>query len=94
MSMPPFEWWLRGRMEIRTALLAPGLSCHGSRLVRTAANGSPALGQYRPTGTGGRYEPFALVIIEMSGDWITETTTYLNTTRLFPLFALPAHLAP
>ncbi len=93
MSMPPFEWWLRGRAEIRRALLAADLPCHGSRLVRTAASGSPAFGQYRPTGVDGRYEPFALVVVEVSGGLITETTTYLDATRLFPLFALPAHLA-
>jgi RNA polymerase sigma-70 factor, ECF subfamily len=90
MSMPPFGWWLRGRPEIRRAPLAPGLPCRGSRLVRTAASGCPAFGQYRPAGPGGRPEPFALVVLEVSGGWITGMTTYLDAKRLFPLFDLPA----
>ena len=91
MSMPPFAWWLHGRAEIERALLAAGRPCEGARLVATAANGSPAFAQYRPAGRGG-FEPFALVILELSGDMITEMTTYLDAERLFPLFDLPAGL--
>jgi RNA polymerase sigma-70 factor (ECF subfamily) len=40
-------------------------------------------------GPNGAYEPFALVIIEVSGGWITETATYLDSALLFPLFDLP-----
>ncbi len=89
MSMPPFAWWLRGRVEIRRALLGAGRPCDGARLVPTVANGSPAFGQYRPSGPEGGYEPFALVVIEVSDGLITETTTYLDAERLFPLFDLP-----
>ena len=64
MSMPPFAWWLRGRDEIRRALLGAGRPCDGARLVPTVANGSPAFGQYQPSGPEGGYEPFALVVIE------------------------------
>ncbi len=91
MSMPPFPWWLRGRAEIERALLAAGRPCAGARLVATAANGSPAFAQYRPAGRGG-FEPFALVILELSGEVITEMTTCLDAGRLFPLFDLPAGL--
>ena len=93
MSMPPFPWWLCGRAEIRRALLGSG-ACHGDRLVPTVANGSPAFGQYRPSGPEGAHEPFALLIIEVSGGWITETATYLDAARLFPLFDLPLELGP
>jgi RNA polymerase sigma-70 factor (ECF subfamily) len=92
MSMPPFPWWLHGRAEIQRALLAAGRPCEGTRLVPTAANGSPAFAQYRPDDSGG-YQPFALVILELSGDVITEMTTYLDAERLFPLFDLPADIA-
>jgi len=91
MSMPPFPWWLHGRAEIHRALLTAGRPCEGTRLVPTAANGSPAFAQYRPVGAGG-YKPFALVILELSGDLITEMTTYLDAERLFPLFDLPADI--
>ncbi|MEV0350430.1 sigma-70 family RNA polymerase sigma factor [Nonomuraea sp. NPDC050680] len=83
MSMPPFAWWLRGREDIREAMLAADAPCGGSRLVPAGtANGSPAFGQY----LGG--EPFALLVVEVSGDRVSATTTYLDT-RLFPLFGLP-----
>jgi len=89
MSMPPFPWWLRGRADIRRALLAAGRPCEGARLVPTVANGSPAFAQYRPAGAHGHYEPFALIVIEISDGLIVETTTYLDDERLFPLFDLP-----
>lgn len=94
MSMPPFPWWLRGRAEIRRALLAAGRPCEGARLVSTVANGSPAFAQYRPSGPHGRYEPFALIVIELADGLITETTTYLDAERLFPLFDLPTGPGP
>lgn len=87
MSMPPFAWWLRGREDIREAMLAADAPCGGSRLVPAGtANGSPAFGQY----LGG--EPFALLVVEVSGDQVSATTTYLDT-RLFPLFGLPMSFA-
>ena len=67
-----------------------GRPCEGARLVPTVANGSPAFGQYRPSGPDGGYQPFALVVIELSDGLITETTTYLDAKRLFPFFDLPA----
>jgi RNA polymerase sigma-70 factor (ECF subfamily) len=94
MSMPPFAWWLRGRADIRRALLAAGRPCEGARLVPTVANGSPAYGQYRPSGPHGRYEPFALVVIELRDGLISEMTTYLDAERLFPLFDLPTDEFP
>jgi len=85
-SMPPFAWWLRGRDAARRVLVAAGAAgappCHGSRLVRTAANGTPAYGQY----VAG--EPFALVLVETSGGLITGVTSYLEP-RLLPFFGLP-----
>jgi RNA polymerase sigma-70 factor, ECF subfamily len=85
MSMPPFPWWLRGRSDIRQALLAAGRPCEGVRLVPTVANGSPAYAQYRPLPDGG-YAPFALTVLELCDGLITETMTYLNPERLLPLF--------
>ena len=89
MSMPPFAWWLRGRADIRKVMLAAGRPCEGARLLPTAANGAPAFAQYRPTGPDGGYEPFALVILDLSDGSIAGMTTYLDAARLFPLFGLP-----
>ena len=53
LSMPPLELWLRGPADIRGWMLGTGSGCRGSRLIPTAANGTPAFGQYRPR-PGGR----------------------------------------
>jgi RNA polymerase sigma-70 factor, ECF subfamily len=88
MSMPPFRWWLRGRDQIRQALLDPDASCAGARLVPTAANGSPAYWHLRP-GPGGVYVPFGLVLLDVLEGLITGVTTYLDADRLIPLFGSP-----
>ncbi|WP_205745973.1 sigma-70 family RNA polymerase sigma factor [Egibacter rhizosphaerae] len=91
-TMPPFDLWLQGAGEIRDWMLGPGAECRGSRLVPTAANGLPAYGQYRPSGPGGRHEPWALQVVEISGGRIVGLNAFLDTDRLFPLFGLPARL--
>jgi RNA polymerase sigma-70 factor, ECF subfamily len=88
-SMPPYELWLRGREDILRWWVGPGAGCRGSRLIPTVANGSPAFGQYRPSGPGGSYEPWSLQVLELSGGRIVEFTFFLDTARLFPLFGLP-----
>ena len=66
-SMPPYDLWLRGRDDIFTWWFGPGAGCRGSRVIpTTAANGSPAFGQYKPS-AGGGYEPWALQVIEIDG---------------------------
>lgn len=88
MSMPPFAWWLRGRADIRRALLDPEAACAGARLVPARANGSPAFWQTRP-GPDGTHAPFALVILDVADDAIAGIVTYLDAPRLLPLFRLP-----
>jgi RNA polymerase sigma-70 factor (ECF subfamily) len=90
MSMPPYDLWLRGPVEMGRWFLGQGCGCQGSRLVPTAANGCAAFGSYRPDGTGG-YHPFALQVIEVSGDRIVGHHNFLDTT-LFAAFGLPAQL--
>ncbi|HVM20622.1 MAG TPA: sigma-70 family RNA polymerase sigma factor [Egibacteraceae bacterium] len=90
-NMPPYELWLQGPEEIRAWFLGTGSGCRGSRLVATAANGSPAFGQYRPSPAGG-YDPWALIVLEISNGTITVMSSFLDTERLFPLFGLPDHL--
>jgi RNA polymerase sigma-70 factor (ECF subfamily) len=93
LSMPPYALWLRGRDPIRAWLLGRGSGCRGSRLVPTAANGLPAFGQYRPA-PGGGHRPWALVVLELSGDRIAGWNSFLDTATLFPRFGLPAELPP
>lgn len=93
-SMPPYDLWLVGPTEIRRWMLGPGIGCRGSRLLPTAANGSPAFGQYRPGGPEGRFEPWAVQVLQISAGRITGMTFFLDTARFFPLFGLPARLEP
>jgi RNA polymerase sigma-70 factor (ECF subfamily) len=91
-SMPPYDLWLRGRDDIFTWWWGPGIACQGSRVVATsAANGSPAFGQYKPSPEGG-YEPWALQVLEVADGKIVELTFFLDTERVFPLFGLPSRL--
>lgn len=89
-SMPPYALWLRGPVEIGRFLLGQGVGCRGSRLVATAANGSAAFGSYKPAGPG-RWEPWAIQVIEVSGGRITAFNSFLYVD-LFAAFGLPAHL--
>jgi RNA polymerase sigma-70 factor, ECF subfamily len=89
LSMPPYTLWLQGHNPIRTWLLGRGAGCRGSRLVPTAACGSPAFGQYRSNGETGGYHPWALIVLEVSGDRITGWNSFLDAEKLFPMFDLP-----
>jgi len=77
-SMPPFTWWIRGRDMVARVMAASDGSCHGARLVPEAANGGPALWQERPTGPGGEFEPFALLVFEFGEELISSVTTFLG----------------
>ena len=90
MSMPPYDLWLKGSAEVIQWLVGPGAPCRGSRLLATAGNGSAAFGQYRVDPKGG-HEPWALQIIELSGDRIVGFHNFLDP-KLFTAFGLPAHL--
>src|SRR5687767_4888820 len=89
LSMPPYTLWLQGHHPIRAWLLGRGAGCRGSRLVPTAACGSPAFGQYRSNGETGGYHPWALIVLEVSGDRITGWNSFLDAEKLFPMFDLP-----
>jgi RNA polymerase sigma-70 factor (ECF subfamily) len=92
LSMPPYNLWVKGPLEIGRWMLGPGAECVGSRLVPAGANGLPAFGQYRASGPGGRHEPWALMVLDIRGGQVIEINAFLDTPALFPLFGLPAHL--
>jgi RNA polymerase sigma-70 factor, ECF subfamily len=92
-SMPPYDMWLSGRDDIFAWWLGPGIGCKGSRVIpTTAANGSPAFGQYKPSESGSGYDAWALQVLELSESGIVELTFFLDTETLFPLFGLPPRL--
>lgn len=88
LSMPPYALWLQGPKAIRSWMLGMGSGCRGSRLAPTAACGSPAFGQYRPNPEGG-HKPWALIVLELSGEHIVGVNSFLDTETLFPRFDLP-----
>jgi RNA polymerase sigma-70 factor (ECF subfamily) len=90
--MPPYNLWLSGPDDIGRWMLGPGHGCRGSRLVPLEVCGLPAFAQYRPR-TGGGHVPWALIVLEFSGDRIQSVTNFLDTEHLFPRFGLPSELA-
>jgi len=92
MSMPPYDFWLRGPVEMGRFFVGQGAGCRGSRLVPTTANGCMAFGSYKPDGRGG-HQPWALQVIEISGDTIVGHHNFLDTD-LFAAFGLPERLEP
>jgi RNA polymerase sigma-70 factor, ECF subfamily len=90
MSMPPYNFWLRGPAEIARWFAGPGSRCACSRLVPTTANGCAAFGSYRQDGKGG-HEPFAIQVIEVSGGRIAGHHNFVDAS-LFAAFGLPARL--
>ncbi|MGH3008580.1 MAG: sigma-70 family RNA polymerase sigma factor [Gaiellaceae bacterium] len=93
MSMPPYALWLQGRDDVFSFFYGPGIGCKDSKLVPVGlVNGMPAWGQYKPAAEGG-YEPWAIIVPEVSEGRIAELTFFLDTARLFPLFSLPDSVA-
>jgi RNA polymerase sigma-70 factor, ECF subfamily len=88
-SMPPFPLWVRGPADIAAFMTGTGAKCRGSRVLPTLANGGPAAGIYNPVDGG--FEPWALVVLEVSDGRIAGLQHYLDPT-LFPAFGLPARL--
>jgi RNA polymerase sigma-70 factor (ECF subfamily) len=91
MSMPPFDFWLSGPVEMGKWFLGEGIGCQGSRLVAVEANGTTAFASYKPDPNGGPHKPWSIQIIEISGDRIVGHHNFLDT-NLFATFGLPDHL--
>ena len=81
MSMPPLGWWLRGRAQIRQALLGSGLP-QGLHLVPGGGQRVRRLPSTRPP-VGGHLVPWALVVVEVADGWIAGWTSFLDAARLF-----------
>jgi len=91
-NMPPYDLWLQTHDDIRAWCLGQGIGCKDSRLVPTLANGSPAFGQYKPSGEPGVWTAWSLQVLELSGGRISGITFFLDTARFFPAFGLPLTL--
>lgn len=65
-AMPPYMLWLSGRTEIARWFRRDTSPCHGSRLVRVHANGSPAFAQYHASADGCHHRAFALDVLTVT----------------------------
>ena len=90
MSMPPYNFWLQGPVEMGKWFLGQGIGCAGSRLVATAANGQAAFGSYRVSPDGG-WTPWAVQVLDVAGGRIVGHHNFLDTD-LFAFFGLPPRL--
>jgi RNA polymerase sigma-70 factor (ECF subfamily) len=90
MSMPPYDFWLQGPVEMEKWFLGTGIGCCGSRLVAAAANGQAAFGSYRPDSDGG-WTPWAVQVIDIAGGRIVGHHSFLDTDH-FAVFGLPPRL--
>jgi len=90
-SMPPYAMWLTGASDIGAWMLGPGYECEGSRLLPVAASGTAAFAQYRRDPAGG-HAPWALQVLDISGDRIAGLHAFLDVEESFPAFGLPPHL--
>jgi len=87
LSMPPFDLWLQGPQEVVDWMLGPGIACRGSRLVPIAVNGTAGFGSYKSAGPG-RWEPWAIQVIETAGGKIVGHHNFLYPES-FAGFGLP-----
>jgi RNA polymerase sigma-70 factor, ECF subfamily len=77
-AMPPLASWYHGRDAI--ALWAAGWPLSGDwrwRVVRTTANGQPALGFYAWNAEDRNYRPFALNVLTLRGSQISDVTAFI-----------------
>jgi RNA polymerase sigma-70 factor (ECF subfamily) len=77
-AMPPLASWFHGREAI--ARWAAGWPLSGSwrwRVIRTSANGQPALGFYAWNAQEESYRPFALNVLSFRGTQISAVTAFI-----------------
>jgi RNA polymerase sigma-70 factor (ECF subfamily) len=86
-SMPPHDLWLQGPDNVVGWMVGPGHACEGSKLLPVQANGTAGFGSYKPAGPG-RWEPWALQVIEFRGGQLSGHHNFLYP-ELFAAFGLP-----
>jgi RNA polymerase sigma-70 factor, ECF subfamily len=88
LDMPPYATWFRGRDAVMGFLASkiPPVY-HARQLVRTSANGQPALASYRPRADG-RFHAHSVHVLTLSASGIERLTVFLGP-GLFVAFGLP-----
>jgi RNA polymerase sigma-70 factor, ECF subfamily len=87
-TMPPIPAWFQGREEIATLFRTSIFTIPKQwRLLPTHANASPAFGLYQRDIEAGVYQLFGLLVLNIVGEQIAHTVTFLELSSLAP-FAL------
>ena len=91
-EMPPFVAWYRGHEAIRTLVTSycPAEGPGDQRMLRTSANGQPALALYM-RGLDGVHRSFQLQQLHLRAGRVAHVTCYFDTS-LFEVFGLPSRL--
>ena len=77
-AMPPLSSWYRGREAIAAWAAAwPMSGAWRWRSVQTTANGQLALGFYAWSDEDQRYRPFALNVLTLRGDQVSDVTAFI-----------------
>ena len=90
-AMPPFPSWYRGKIAIRDFIrmeILAGPAQSRYRLEPTRANGRAAFGWYRLDDSDHRFHGFAIQVVGLEGELVSDITTFMNPA-LFERFALP-----
>ncbi|WP_092623445.1 sigma-70 family RNA polymerase sigma factor [Jiangella sp. DSM 45060] len=88
-EMPPFAAWFVGPADIGELIRVqcPMKRSGDIRIVRTSANGQPALAQYL-RGDDDVYRPFAVQVVSAGPTGLTHIAQFFDVS-LFPRFGLP-----
>ncbi len=89
--MPPWLQWFAGRETIRSFFAVAWKTCHGLRLVPTAANGQPAFAVYELSEADGRWHAHSIHVLTFERNTISTLTLFLDPS-LFQAFLLPLTL--
>jgi RNA polymerase sigma-70 factor, ECF subfamily len=91
-AMPPLRSWFGGRDEIRMFLAGWPLSgLWRWKVVRAHANGQPALGFYTWDAEAKSYLPFALNVLTLRGEQISDVTAFVARATEAPDRSAYAH---
>jgi RNA polymerase sigma-70 factor (ECF subfamily) len=88
LEMPPYSMWFQGREAVARFLMKRPLDRPDRwRIIRTSANGQPALGAYRIEDDG-RHHARMIQVLHASETGLTWLPAFHDQT-LFPIFGLP-----
>jgi RNA polymerase sigma-70 factor, ECF subfamily len=92
MTMPPWPSWYAGRDAVATFLRSWPLSLQKRwHLLRTSANGQPAVAGYLWNEQANAFRPETIIVLTFQAARIEQITAF-RSPQLFPRFGLPEQL--